>query len=402
MKDFVQAEKLYLLGFNSNYINEHTEVSTQSLLKTLLSDGIKYTKSDIISNQIDFIRSNYSIDAIKSGYSEMMYLFENPDVKRRGKHLCVLGCGFGDYPIVFSHLLGNDEYVKLRNKIWHDKMTNTIRSRYGVDNVFEKSTFDDFVSSKAIADGRVKRCQTMIDRYGVESPLQNKSLLNKAITSMKDTNQKRYGVDYAPQRPDVAEKILESRQSTMMLRYGVANSVEDETIRNKIFQSRRDNGTMNSSLPEAVMGNMLIEIFGKDNVVYNEIIDSRYPSHVDYYIKSRDLFIELNGDACHHTHWFNSESLSDCALLQLWQTKVEEFDTSTGKHSRYASYIKTWTKSDLEKRWVAKLNNLNYLVFWDGDTIIKDKMRYPVLSDFRLWLSEGTPNSKEWCSENTY
>lgn len=60
MKDFVQAEKLYLLGFNSNYINEHTEVSTQSLLKTLLSDGIKYTKSDIISNQIDFIRSNYS------------------------------------------------------------------------------------------------------------------------------------------------------------------------------------------------------------------------------------------------------------------------------------------------------------------------------------------------------
>lgn len=36
--------------------------------------------------------------------------------------------------------------------------------------------------------------------------------------------------------------------------------------------------------------------FGKTDVLRNVCVDNRYPYHVDFYVKSHDLFIELNGD----------------------------------------------------------------------------------------------------------
>lgn len=402
MTKFEKANDLYLRGFNSKYIKTRTGVSTQSLLKTKLSEGVSYTKDDIVNYQVSYISKKYSVDEIIEGYKLIMSSHKDPNSQRRGKHLLALGCAFGEYPRVFKKLLGETEYINLKNKLWHEKMTATVQSKYGVTNVFEKSVFADFVSEDAVERGRDKRHDTMLDRYGVQEPLQNKDILNKALSTMRKTNMSKYGVEYSSQRPDVADKIKESRQKTMLAKYGVKNTVESQILKNKIFDARRKNKTLNTSLPESVMGDILREIFGPDDVVFNQIIDSRYPYHVDYYIKSRDLFIELNGDRCHNEHWFDKNNVRDAQILKSWTNNAEMLRNQNHKKSRYENYIKTWTKSDLDKRSSASKNHLNYLVFWDGSSKLKNKVRYPVLSDFYNWIDAGCPDSNKWLAENTY
>src|SRR5699024_4649363 len=168
-----------------------------------------------------------------------------------------------------------------------------------------------------------------------------------------------------------------SRQKTMFDKYGAGNSVQIETIRNKIFEARRKNNTLNTSLPEIVLGKMLREHFGKDDVLRNVIVDQRYPYHVDYYIKSLDLFIELNGDRSHNDHWFDSSNPDDIQTLLGWIDSMNRIEKESGSKSRYRRFIRVWTETDVAKRNIAREHNLNYLVFWDGTSKVRGDKRIP-------------------------
>lgn len=396
------AEILYLKGFNGKYINNQTGVSIQSLLKQLLAKGIKYDKEDIRNYQISYITSKYSDSDVKKAYQVIVDQYDNLDKAKRGKHIEILGCGFGEYPRVFREILGEEGFNSLRYGSWSDKQRATMLERYGVENPFDKEVFDDFVSDKSIAEGRIKRKETMLERYGVEHPLQSEELSIKMINTLRETNQKLYGVDYPSQRPEVARKIAESRQETMLKRYGAKNSVEVESIRNKIFKSRKRNGTLSSSLPEKELHSLLIDFFGDDDVIYNEVIDSRYPYFVDFYIPSRDLFIELNGDASHGDEWFDKSNPNHLAIVDKWTEGMYRIEAKGGSTSRYRGLIQTWTVSDVEKRNKAKEEDLNYLVFWDGSQRTINKERVPSLSDAREWLESGAPSPNNWNKKNSY
>lgn len=393
MKDYKLAEELYLRGYGGSVILEQSSVSIQSLLKVLLNQNVKYSNDDRIDYQIQYIHDNYGYDEIVDGYLTICNL-DNIEKLAHSRKINVLGCGFGAYKRVFVTLLGKDQYNELRNASWKRKQEATMIRKYGVSNAF--SSLDKFTDNDTIINGRKKRQDTMLLRYGVKHPLQNPDLKLKAANSYRSTMLSKYGVLYPSQIPEVARKITNARQATMLQRYGVANSVEDKHIRDSIFEARRINGTLNTSLPEKVLGDILREKFGDDDVLYNKVIDARYPWHVDYYIKSLDLFIELNGDPSHNTHWYEFDSNDDSNCLSNWKAKAE-----LGK-SRYISQIRTWTKSDVEKRQMAKKNRLNYLVFWDGTcSIIKGK-RVPNLSDVYEWLDAGCPLPQKWHAKNTY
>lgn len=402
MGKFEKAVDLYLRGFNSKYIKNRTGISMQSLLKQLLANGIRYTKNDIFEYQINYIQSRFSKDDISNAYIAIIEHYKNPSDAKRGRNITSLGCGFGDYVRVFKYLLGEDEYKQLHNECWHKKQKQTMQSLYGVDNPFRKETFSQFVTEGAIEKGKKKRTETMIERYGVEHPNQNPAISKKMVMHCRETNIKRYGVEHPMQLPDVAFEISRKRQMTMLERYGVKNSVENESIRNSIFEHRRSNGTLNTSKPEEALYEILITLFGEDNVVRNKIIDNRYPFHVDFYIKSLDLFIELNGDKSHGGHWFNPDSKSDLQTLSAWTDNMLRIEKECGKSSRYRKYIKTWTKTDVQKRSVAKSNNLNYLVFWDGSCRQKNKKQIPRLSDAYEWINDGCPMPFDWRKANTY
>ena len=96
----------------------------------------------------------------------------------------------------------------------------------------------------------------------------------------------------------------------------------------------------------------------------------RYPFHCDFYIKSLDLFIELNASWVHGGHWFDSSNSEDIVKVQDFQSRL-----ANGKRF-YEVALRIWTDRDVLKRDTAIRNNLRYLVFWDNN-----------LDDFKSWLS---------------
>lgn len=402
MSKLDKAKDFYLRGFNGQYIKRRTNISIQSLLKQLNARGEYYTRFDIIDYQVKYIQQHYTNDDVINAYKNMSKKYKDPYKMSKGRHIVMLGCGFGDYAKVFSQILGADIYKQLRNDCWKIKQTATVRQKYGVDNVFCKEAFSIVATKDAVERGRKKRVETLVSRYGVESPNANVEICARMQESLKATNMKRYGVQCAMQVPDIARKSALNRQQSMLNTYGAKNSVEIPEIREKIFKKRKENGTLNTSNPERVLGNLLREKFGVDDVLHNVIVDNRYPYHVDYYIKSLDLFIELNGDKCHNTHWFDMTNERDLQIVQSWTENMIRLECETGKVSRYRKYIKTWTQTDVEKRNAAKVNNLNYLVFWDGSNHVVNHKQIPNLSDVYDWLNAGCPMPKNWLPQNTY
>lgn len=402
MNKLEKAENLYLRGFCGEYIKRRTGISIQQLLKRLLANNITYTKQDIVNYQINYIRSKYTISEIENAYKMISRKYASLEKSAKGKHIECLGCGFGQYPDVFTALLGVERYKELRVDCWKIKQCKTMQQRYGVDNAFKNDKFlkDNPMHSD---DAREKRRQTMLARYGVEHPNQNPEIKARMMTNMKATNVERYGVENVMQCSEIAEKSAMTRQIVMTKKYGAPNSVQIEEIRNKIFDSRRENGTLNSSKAEDVLYEMLVARFGNDDVFRNVIVDNRYPYHVDFYIKSRDLFIELNGDKCHYTHWFDVNNEQDLQVLKSWEENCDRLELESGRKSRYSKYILTWTVADVKKRKSAMANHLNYLVFWDGSRkIYRNKHEFPRLQDAIDWFMDGCPDSYNWRSENTY
>lgn len=402
MTKFDKATDLYLRGFDGKYIKNRTGISVQSLLKQWLSRGVRYTQADVVAYQINYIKQRYSNDDIEAAYHEIMSSFADLDKAKASKSIHVLGCAFGAYPKVFRSILGESAYQKLRDAHWKMKQVQTVNAKYGVDNVFDKSVFASVVSPEALAAGREKRKNTLLEKYGGLSPNSDPEVARQMMETLKATCKDKYGVEYPAQVPEVAQRITQARQETMLRVYGARNSVESEELRNKIFDARRKNGTLNTSVAEDALYKLLILKFGESDVLRNVIVDARYPYHVDFYIKSRDLFIELNGDKCHNDHWFDPENKRDQQILRSWEENLHRLPESERMNSRYQKFIITWTKSDVEKRQTAKQHSLNYLVFWDGRTKMRKKKKEALLSDAKEWFLAGCPDSKDWNKANTF
>lgn len=118
---------------------------------------------------------------------------------------------------------------------------------------------------------------------------------------------------------------------------------------------------------EAEMNSLLCDMFGKENV-FRDYWSKEYPHAVDFYIKTFDLYIELNIYPAHGGHWFDPLNPADVERLRMWQEKAN------AGLSRYKSFIRVWTIQDVEKHMSAVRGCLNYLVFWN-------------MKEFREWYN---------------
>ena len=168
------------------------------------------------------------------------------------------------------------------------------------------------------------------------------------------------------------------REETCLRLYGVRAYVQTDECKVKSYVTREKNGTFGLSQTEVDMVSRLCGIFGEDDVEPQYCRDERYPYHVDVYIKSRDMFIELNAYWTHGNHWFNVDDALDVVTANVWLDRMTE-------RSQYVGALVTWMYSDVEKRETARKNNLNYVVFWDND-----------LKDFETWVDAGCPDSHDW------
>ena len=211
---------------------------------------------------------------------------------------------------------------------------------------------------------------------------------------------------------EISEKLrVDKMMCTQKEQYGGVGLASEQSLeKSQITKYKKVRNELKKYLDTGIASNYLqqcisayeLEVFrdlcshfGSDDVVSQYGFypkDDRYPFVCDIYIKSLDLFIELNYYVSHGDHWFDKNSEDDLIQLNSWK--------KLSKHgSQYHKYIEVWTFRDLLKREYARKNNLNYLVFWQP----KDTKR--IRSDYKIWKDDYNYDFKEFLKnhpENTY
>lgn len=261
-----------------------------------------------------------------------------------------------------------------------EKAKNTNLCRYGIDNPAKQPSVQmkmkatnlskygvEYVLQADCVREKIK--MTNLKRYGVEQILSLSSIHDKCI----DTLLQHYGVSNPMQSSIIKEKLIE----TNLERYGCINAAMNKMVIKKVQATKYKNGTFNISHSEDSLYLLLCNIFGTNNVA-RQYSSDEYPFACDFYIKSRNMYIELNASWTHGGHWFDSNSNEDIKMLELWTSKAVASDY-------YANAVHVWTERDVRKRNTARNNHLNYVVFWDNN-----------LDDFDLWVSLGCPDGTDY------
>ena len=189
----------------------------------------------------------------------------------------------------------------------------------------------------------------------IKNTIQNKTAEQKAeIETKRKASRDEYG-------PSWNKGIPCSKEAKEHLREYWKNTSEEykEKVLKKQYKTKRENGTFKrqASSPEINFKLALQKKFNKDDVFTEYVDPIRYKHRCDFYIKSLDLFIELNINWTHNNHRFDSNYIEDQKELAVWQEKAK---TS----NYYKNAIYTWTKLDVQKFNDAIKNHLNYLVFY--------------------------------------
>lgn len=268
----------------------------------------------------------------------------------------------------------------------------TCLERYGTKTWAESEAGRKRLHEIIVDEGKLNKMkQTCQERYGTDfwtqcdegrTALHEKMSSDEMRAKIVAGYKAAYGMHYmqTEQGRERARSYIDDERREKMLasltaRYGVPYVVltdeERAEMLQKSWQTKRRNGTFNTSKPEDTLYGLLCDIFGEDDVEKQYVDDERYPFHCDFYIKSQDLFIELNAHWSHGGHWFDETDPDDITLLEKWKERAKEKGSSY-----YHQAIIVWTQRDLLKREFAEENELNYVVFWKND-----------LSDAREYLS---------------
>ena len=215
------------------------------------------------------------------------------------------------------------------------KIKNTNLKKFGVEFPLQQL-------KKENSEIYQKISQTCINKFGVDSPLKNKEVREK----IKQTNIQKYGVDNPLKNKEIREKI----KQTNIQKYGVDNPLKNK----EIWKKSQDNRQISSkSKLENNFLNYLKLKYEPDDII-TQYKSKEYPYYCDFYIKSINLYIEIQGHWTHNDHPFDINNLNDQLIMNKWRTK-----SLSDKY--YKNALNTWTIKDVEKRNTAIQNNLNYL-----------------------------------------
>lgn len=219
-------------------------------------------------------------------------------------------------------------------------------------------------------NNRISARETCLAKYGVDNPF-------KDTSKIKECYKKHLGADHPMKSKHICDKVVSKKD------YKKESLKRKETIKNKYFdqklfnsnksklawnsnhdnilvkshETKKKNNSFNTSSIEETTYKYLCSKFEISDIL-REYSDARYPYRCHFYIKSKDLFIELNMHWSHGNHLFNSNDTEDLKILAEWKKKAV--------HSEfYKNAIETWTIRDIEKYNCSLKNNLNYLSIYD-------------------------------------
>ena len=147
---------------------------------------------------------------------------------------------------------------------------------------------------------------------------------------------------------DVEEQMNKKRSQTLKEFWSDENNKKRTLQKMKDTYNNNKVGRKCRTLSEQKMYDFLVKKF--PDLMYDVRVDDRYPFYCDFYIPSKDLFIELNAHPSH-------------GRLPFDRLKFEE----------YQYYKPNWfdvlSRRDVEKYEMAKSNNLNYIRIYPQATL---------------------------------
>ena len=327
---------------------EHFSISYGMFVKLKKHFGIKKSKKDIaLSFHNSLIKHYGTLDNYKKSMIETR---NQSNMKKYG----------------VDEWFKSDECKKTKSQqIAKGKKTNL--KKYGAENVFQNEDIKEKSKEtklKKYGDeaytNQNKASHTMQDRYGTAyytgtaacyeaRDAYMKGHKDEIYAKVRDTNEKRYGTDNY-----VHTKAYQDYMELLR---------QNPEYEEKRLNTLRKHHTFNTSKPEKDFLAALSEFFAEDDIKY-QYQDSRYPFACDFYIKSLDLFIELNCHWTHGGHPFDSRNGSDIDKLNKWKQKQQETNSKFYKNAIYV-----WTDLDIRKRSIASSNHLNYIMLYNKKEI---------------------------------
>ena len=222
-------------------------------------------------------------------------------------------------------------------------------------DIFNRFCCKKCANNNELSKKRLK--ETCLKKYGVDNPAKSQQFKDKYIKYI----QEKYN-DPTITNAWQAKEVKEKCQETCLKHYGVKNfgaskqhqeKLKNQYIIDKRNKTKKEKHTFNTSIPEKKSYKLLKEKYTDVQYQYRS---EEYPFNCDFYIPSLDLYIECNYHWTHGFHPYNKDNIEDQNKLQEWKNKNTKY---------YYIAINTWTKRDINKRNIAKQNNLNFIEFWN-------------------------------------
>ena len=248
-----------------------------------------------------------------------------------------------------------------------EKIKQTVIEKYGVENVSYNSEIINKIKQTKVKrynnenyNNREQSKQTCLEKYGVDNPFKSKEIQDK----FKQTIIDKYGCDCPFKSIEIQNKF----KQTIINKYGKEFNCFDLDKAYKIastvsFKTKLKNNSFSKSKEEDKCYELLKEKYFD---IIRQYRSELYPFNCDFYIPSRDLYVEYNGSQYHHNHPFDKNNKDDIKELHILQEKSNNsLRHKQGKKSQYDTMIYVWTDLDVRKRNIAKQNNLNFIEFWN-------------------------------------
>jgi len=285
---------------------------------------------------------------------------------------CSLECGFK-----LRQLHNEEHWLKLENvsnvfatKKCVKQIKQTKLKRYGNENYNNnEQTVKTCLKKYGIRNGggskqaleKIK--QTCLEKYGETAAFKVPQFKEK----MKQTCLEKYGETAASKNKEVKEKI----KNTCLIKYNHSSYLQSEEYKThkveyliKRRNTLKKHNKLVKSKAEAFIYNLFTHYF---NNIICQYYSNIYPFYCDFYIPEIDTYIEYQGYYTHGGHPYNPNDENDQnELNKLIKLNIEH---KKPNHNLYNTKIYTWTISDVNKRKIAKENNLNYIEFWNYDEV---------------------------------
>jgi len=231
-----------------------------------------------------------------------------------------------------------------------EKTKETLLAKYGVTNISQNASI------------KLKKEQSFLSHFGYKNNFCNDSILSKAMTASHtiESNNKRKNTNRLRHNVDFYTETFKGRHLTLDHKNKISKYMKSEIGQKVRYDALSAHQTWNTSSYEESTYKELMKHYEHDDVVRQYKCD-KYPYHCDFFIKSKNIFIEVQCSHFHHFHPFDKNDMNDIIELERLKEQTKP---------QYKQIIDTWTVYDVKKRNTAKESNLIYYEIWPNDNIV--------------------------------